>query len=155
MRFWTLFAALLLAAAIPSVGDAQQVDCGVNPTNPACLKHLQQPGTPTHCPDPRWYNIHQSGPGIVTLNIYDERGVQVNANNPQHNGKKEAYDRFCIGGHWLDKGYTFEWCTDDAGRVLSRQAMIDYANTSHVIEMVPSPSNLPNRPASLPQTQRR
>lgn len=156
MRFLSLFATvLLLIVTLPSGGNAQQVDCRANPTNPACLKHLQQPGTPTECRDPRWYNIHQSGPGIVTLNIYDERGVQVNANNPQHNGKKEAYDRFCISGHWLNRGYTFEWCTDDAGRAMSRDRMVTYANTNHVIELVPSPNNRPHRPAWLPQGQLR
>ncbi|MBY0472719.1 hypothetical protein K2Q00_00320 [Patescibacteria group bacterium] len=153
-KFLVLTLAAFLLALSFSVSSAQQADCGANPTNPACLKHLQQPGTPTNCPDPRWYNIHQTRAGVVTLNIYDANGVQVNAANLQHSETKEAYDRFCISGHWLNKGHIFEWCTDDAGRVMSRDRMAAYANSSHVIDMVPSPGNLPNRPASLPKVQR-
>lgn len=158
MRLLSLFlAVLLLAVTIPSVGNAQQVDCGVNPTNPACLKHLQQPGTPTECPPGgRTFNIHQSRRGVLTLNIYDADGVQINVGNPQHNEVKNEYDSICIGPQWFNEGYTFEWCTDDAGRVWSRKAILDYYRGSvPTIELVPSPNNRPHRPEWLPQVQLR
>lgn len=154
LSFFLAMLALLAIVASPRLGSAQQVvDCKTQPSNPACEKHRQQPGTPTECRDPRWYNIHQTRPGSVTLNIYAVQNngqiVQVNAANPQHSETKQEYDRFCISGHWLDKGYLFEWCTDDAGRVIRREAMIAYANSSHVIELVRSDGNEPSRDAAF------
>lgn len=159
MRSLMLFAALLLlgvASLYQGDAQAQVADCQVQTSNPACLKHLQQPGPVLPYADLRCFNIHQSRAGIVTLNIYDERGVQINAANPQHSQMKKEYDTFCIGSHWMLKGYTFEWCTDDAGRVWSRQAVVDYhaRGSAPTIELVPSTNNLPNRPAWLPQGSR-